>query len=110
MYKRTNILNSSLGVLATRSSLSLFLRPASPIRPNKLKRPYLLDHYLQQLTLEELNEHFKEEENRIRGKILGLQAQHSYDAMLLFLEPLKKINEEIERRKSKRHNDYIIPY
>jgi hypothetical protein len=56
---------------------------------------------LQQLTLEELNEHFKEEENRIMGKILGLLAQHSYDAMLLFLEPLKKINEEIERRKSK---------
>jgi hypothetical protein len=51
------------------------------------------------MSTEELKEYFTQAENKIMEKVLSLKGHHSYEALLVFLEPLKKIYEEIQRRK-----------
>src|SRR5688500_18793041 len=53
---------------------------------------------IQYMSTEQLREYFKEEEIRILEKICSFHSNLSYESTLLFLEPLKKIHEEIKRR------------
>jgi hypothetical protein len=54
---------------------------------------------LKHLSSEELKQLFKEEESRIMEKVAALSGTHSYEFIVEFLAPLKKIHDEIELRK-----------